>query len=340
MGAGTPTVHGCERGHVGRAVTEDGGDGSPGAATARGPSRRSVPRRDRRAAREELRHGALHGQHPGRGRVRAPGLLRSLSSGRAAAVGALGAVRAGPPRPTWRPGTPRPARSSPRPSPSCTAAPGSGPTSSGAPAPSSPASPTSAATRASPASRAWTPTSPRSGRTPSGLTKVLLAASPVYREAVCSEPLSALTPSTITCPDAVRPRARGRRGAGLGVRRRRVRARLRDDRRAGDRPVGDLDRRRWACPARSAGSPRTATSSWPPWSRSPSRRRRQWDAGAPQACDDGCGLGTADDAEGPGHDHRLSGRSPHTAPRDRAAATPGPDGQRPTSVRPKARRRR
>ncbi len=32
---------------------------------------------------------------------------------------------------------------------------------------------------------------------------------------------------------------------------------------------------------------------------------RQWDAGDPEACDDGCGLGTADD-EGPGTDHRPS----------------------------------
>ncbi len=84
---------GCERGHVGRAVIEDGGDGSAGASTARGPPGGSVTGRDRRAARQELRHGALHGQHPGRGRVRAPGLLRSLSAGHAAAVGALGALR-------------------------------------------------------------------------------------------------------------------------------------------------------------------------------------------------------------------------------------------------------
>jgi IclR family acetate operon transcriptional repressor len=138
-----------------------------------------------------------------------------------------------------------------------------------------------------------------------GLTKVLLAASPVYREAVCSEPLGALTPSTITCPDRFARELEdvaeqgwamddGEFAPGFGT----IAAPVIAPSGTSTVSLGlSCSVRRLAAHRDDLVAAVVAVAE---------QAARQWDAGAPEACDDGCGLGTADDDEGPGPDHRPS----------------------------------
>ncbi|MCD2192788.1 helix-turn-helix domain-containing protein [Actinomycetospora endophytica] len=126
-----------------------------------------------------------------------------------------------------------------------------------------------------------------------GLTKVLLAASPVYREAVCSEQLEAVTPQTVTCPVRFAHELDDVAARGWAL----------DD---GEFALG------FATVAAPVIAP-SGTSTVALGLSCSTRRlaaqrdelvaavvevaaqaRRQWGTGG---CDDGCGLGSADDAD-------------------------------------------